>query len=65
MDFRDLNRACPKDDLPLPNVHQMVDATTSHEMFSFIDGFNGYNQIKMAPRDEEKTTFRTLVGNFF
>ena len=34
-------------------------------MFSFMDGFIGYNQIRMAPRDAEKTTFRTLMGNFY
>ena len=34
-------------------------------MFSFMDGFSGYNQIKMAPKDVEKTAFRTLMGNFY
>ena len=33
-------------------------------MFSFIDGFSGYNQIKMAPEDMEKTTFVTQWGIF-
>jgi hypothetical protein len=28
-----------------------------YEIFSFMDGFSGYNQIKMAPEDEELTTF--------
>ena len=37
----------------------MVDATTSHEALSFMDGSLGYNQIRMAPKDEELTTFRT------
>jgi hypothetical protein len=27
-----------------------------------MDGFSGYNQIRMAPRDEEFTTFRTPKG---
>ena len=65
VDFRDLNKACPKDDFPLPGVDRMVDATATHERFSFMDGFSGYNQIRMAPGDEEKTAFRTPVGNFF
>ena len=34
-------------------------------MFSFMDGFGGYNQIQMAPRDAEKTTFKTAIGNFY
>ena len=34
-------------------------------MFSFIDRFSGYNQIRMAPKDVEKTAFRTPIGNFY
>ena len=40
----------------------MVDATVGHEALSFLDGFSGYNQICMAPKDEELTTFRTPEG---
>ena len=65
VDFRDLNKACPKDDFPLPNIDTLVDATAGHEMFSFMDGFSGYNQIKMASGDAEKTAFRTPFGNFY
>ncbi|OMO98613.1 reverse transcriptase [Corchorus capsularis] len=65
VDFRDLNRACPKDDFPLPNIDTLVDATVGHEMFSFMDGFSGYNQIKMCKEDAEKTAFRTPIGNFY
>ena len=34
-------------------------------MFSFMDGFNGYNQIRTAPKNAEKTAFRTPIGNFY
>ena len=34
-------------------------------MFSFMDGFNGYNQICTEPKDVEKTTFRTPIENFY
>nr|XP_023915767.1 uncharacterized protein LOC112027322 [Quercus suber] len=40
----------------------MVDATTGHEALSFMDGFSGYNQIRMNPKDEELTAFRTPKG---
>ncbi|KAG9458174.1 hypothetical protein H6P81_002682 [Aristolochia fimbriata] len=53
-DFGDLNKACPKDDFPLPITELMVDATTGHEALSFMDGSSGYNQIRMDPKDEEK-----------
>ena len=62
VDFRDLNNACPKDDFPLPLTELMVDATTGHEVLSFMDGSSGYNQIRMASRDEELTAFRTPKG---
>ncbi|KAG9447197.1 hypothetical protein H6P81_013325 [Aristolochia fimbriata] len=64
VDFRDLNKVCPKDDFPLPITELMVDATTGHEALSFMDGSSGYNQIRMDPKDEELTTFRTLKGIF-
>ncbi|KAG9449925.1 hypothetical protein H6P81_009890 [Aristolochia fimbriata] len=64
VDFRDLNKACPKDDFPLPITELMVDATTDHEALSFMDGSSGYNQIRMDPKDEELTAFRTPKGIF-
>jgi hypothetical protein len=54
-----LNKACSKDDFSIPISEILVDATMGHEIFSFMDGYSGYNQIKMAPEDEELTTFRT------
>ena len=65
VDFRDLNNACPKDDFPLPITEVMVDATTGHEALSFIDGSSGYIQIRMNPKDEELTAFRTLKGIYY
>ncbi|XP_074315122.1 uncharacterized protein LOC141651303 [Silene latifolia] len=64
VDFRDLNDACPKDDFPLPVTELMIDATTGHEALSFMDCTAGYNQIQMAPEDQEATIFRTPKGIF-
>jgi len=60
VDYWDLNRASPKDNFPLPHIDTLVDNTAKFSLFSFMDGFSGYNQIKMAPEDMEKTTFITL-----
>ena len=60
VDYRDLNRASPKDDFALPHIDMLVDNIARHYTFSFMDGFSGYNQIKMAAEDEEKTTFLTI-----
>lgn len=62
IDFRDLNRACPKDDFPVPITEIMVDVTTGHEALSFMDGSSGYNQIRMAVKDKIHTAFRRPKG---
>ena len=64
VDYLDLNRASPKDNFPLPHIDVLVDNTANFALFSFMDGFLGYNQIKMALEDMEKMTFVTLWGTF-
>ena len=64
-DFRNLNKACPKDEFPLPNMDLLIDSAIGSAIFSFMDGFSRYNQIRMALKDAEKTTFRTPMGNFY
>ena len=59
VDFRDLNKASPKDDFPFPHIDLLLDNTVGHSMLSFMDGFSRYNQILMAPKDMKKTTFIT------
>lgn len=59
IDFTDLNNACPKDSFPLPRIDQLVDSTAGHKLLTFMDAFSGYNQIKMAEEDQEKTAFIT------
>ncbi|RDX72997.1 Retrovirus-related Pol polyprotein, partial [Mucuna pruriens] len=64
INYRDLNRASPKDNFSLPHIDVLVNNTTQHAFFSFMDGFSRYNQILMSPKDREKTTFITLWGTF-
>jgi ribonuclease HI len=64
VDYRDLNRASPKDNFPLPHIDTLVDYTATNVVFSFMDGFSGYNQIKMAEEDKSKTAFITHWGTF-
>ena len=45
VDYRDLNRASPKDNLFLPYIDILVDNTANNSQFSFMDDFFGYNQI--------------------
>ncbi|RVW47809.1 Transposon Ty3-G Gag-Pol polyprotein [Vitis vinifera] len=63
VDYKDLNKASPKDDFPLPHIDLLVDSTTGHSMFSFMDGFSGYNQFLMVLEDMEKTAFITEANH--
>ena len=64
VDFWDLNDAWPKDDFPMPVTELMTDSTIGHEALSFMGCKAGYNQIQMAPEDQEATAFRTPKGIF-
>ena len=64
VDFTNLNRACPKDLFPMLKIDQLVYATYRHPMMSFLDTFQGYHQIALAPEDQEKTTFISLDANY-
>ncbi|XP_073066041.1 uncharacterized protein [Primulina eburnea] len=59
IDFTDLNKACPKDLFPLPRIDLLVDSTAGCELLSFLDAHQGYNQIRLAPEDQEKASFIT------
>ena len=50
VDYRDLNKASQKDNFPLPYIDMLVDRKTKFKVLSFMDGFLGYNQIRMDPR---------------
>ncbi|RDX88012.1 hypothetical protein CR513_30444, partial [Mucuna pruriens] len=65
IDYRDLNRASPKENFSLPHIDILVYNIAQHVYFSFMDGFSEYNQTKMALGDMEKTTFITLWGTFY
>ncbi|KAJ4821053.1 Pol-polyprotein [Rhynchospora pubera] len=62
IDFTDLNKACPKDPFPLPNIDALVDSTAGFSHLSIVDANAGYHQIKMCTEDEEKTSFLTEKG---
>jgi hypothetical protein len=63
-DFRKLNSTTKKDYFPLPFTDSILDAVAGHECYSFLDGFSGYNQVRIAEEDQLKTTFTTDWGTF-
>eukprot|EP00253_Pinus_taeda_P026666 PITA_26666 len=64
IDFRNLNKACQKENFPLPPMEQILQAVAGSELMSFLDGFSGYNQVLVNPDDHLKTTFRTKWGTY-
>ncbi|RDX75846.1 hypothetical protein CR513_44228, partial [Mucuna pruriens] len=62
--YTDLNKACPKDPYPFPNINHLVYRVTGYALLSFMDAYSGYNQIRIHLEDEEKTVFITDGGAF-
>ena len=64
IDYKKLNTATRNDHYPLPFIDQMLDRLARHPYFCFLDGYSSYNQIAIAPKDKEKTTFTCPYGTF-
>ena len=64
IDYRNLNRACQKDNFPLPPMEQILQFVVGSALMSFLHGFLGYNQILVHPNDRLKRTFRTKWGTY-
>jgi hypothetical protein len=54
VDFKELSQISPKDNFSLPHLDMLVNNASRNSIYSFIDGFSGYNKIKMAQEDKEK-----------
>jgi hypothetical protein len=64
MDFHNLNKACPKDNFPMPFVDYILNECAGSKIFSFMDGFSGYDQIQIKPEDQHKREFICPWGTF-
>ncbi|XP_071704823.1 uncharacterized protein [Rutidosis leptorrhynchoides] len=64
IDFKDLNKACPKDNYPLPEIYLKVESLHAFPSKCFLDAARGYHQIPMAQEDIDKTAFHTGKGIF-
>jgi hypothetical protein len=64
VDFRELNKDTHRDYFPLTFIDHVLDTLSRKKYFSFLDGFSGYNQIQIAPEDQEKTTFTYPRGTY-
>nr|GEV29130.1 DNA-directed DNA polymerase [Tanacetum cinerariifolium] len=64
IDYRKLNEATRKDHFPLPFMDQMLERFAGNQYYCFLDGFSGYFQIPIDPKDQEKTKFTCPFGTF-
>nr|GEX49589.1 DNA-directed DNA polymerase [Tanacetum cinerariifolium] len=64
IDYQKLNEATQKDHFPLPFMDQMLERLAGNKYYCFLDGFSGYFQIPIDPKDQEKTTFTCPYGTF-
>jgi hypothetical protein len=64
IDFTSLNKACPKDNFPLPRIDKIVDSAAGWEVMSLLDYFSGYHQIYMKEEDKASTSFITPFDTY-
>ncbi|CAN6584400.1 unnamed protein product [Malus baccata var. baccata] len=64
VDYRKINAGTRKDHFPLPFIDQMLERLAGRAFYCFLDGYSGYNQIPVAPEDQEKTTFTCPFETF-
>jgi hypothetical protein len=57
MDFRNLNRATPKDEYPMHIAEELISRASGHQMISFLDDNASYNQIFVVKEDVYKMAF--------
>ncbi|XP_026450680.1 uncharacterized protein LOC113350773 [Papaver somniferum] len=62
IDYRNLNTVTKKDHFPLPFIDQMLKRLSRHSHYCFLDGYSGYNQIHIAPKEQPNTTFTCPYG---
>jgi hypothetical protein len=62
IDFRNLNRATPKDEYPMSIADMLVNDASGHKVLSFLDGNVGYNQFLWPKRICTKQPLDVLVS---
>lgn len=63
VDYRELNSTTRKYHFPLPFIDQVLDSLVGKN-YSFLDGFSGYNQIRIALEYQDKTAFTFPWGTY-
>ncbi|CAI7836634.1 unnamed protein product, partial [Closterium sp. NIES-53] len=64
IDYRALNKVTVKSRYPIPRADELIDQLRTARVFSKIDLWGGYHQIRVEPSDCANTAFRTRYGSF-
>ena len=64
IDYRELNKVTKKDSYPIPRLDDTTDKFFDIKCFTTLDMASGYYQVKMDPKDREKTAITTPFGLF-
>ena len=64
VNLKKVNAATIRDHYPLPITDHVIERVAGAEAYSFLDGFSGYNQLSIDPKDQHKTDFATDWGIF-
>ena len=64
IDYRQLNKVTIKNKYPLPRIDDLFNHVREAKVFSKIDLWYGYHQVRVKDEDIHKTTFRTSYGHY-
>lgn len=64
IDFRQLNKACPRDHYHLPRIDQLVDSTAGCSLLSMMDASQRYHQIRLHLSDQPNVSFITSIDTY-
>ena len=64
MDYRNLNSQTVKNNYLLPLITELIDNMGGKKVFTKMDFRQGFNNVRIKERDEQKRVFITYVGSF-